>query len=152
MELLAGDVDRLQRRFLAEDLLFEGCWRAPFEVASSLSSVLIALSSGECAFPWAVTLCLSALLPLGSGGGFAELERLLVAQVSDAFAECRVEEPRPVPPRMLPGRRGCPPTFRWNRWVWAWVRSSERVATGGLVLIRIVRTVRGVGDGRFGTS
>ena len=32
------------------------------------------------------------------------------------------------------------------------VRCGKRVGTGGLVLIRIVRTVRGVGDGRFGTS
>ena len=96
--------------------------------------MLIALSSGECAFPWAVTLCirLITLLPLGSGGGFAELERLLVAQVSDAFAECRVEEPRPVPPRMLPGRRGCPPTFRWTgRRVWAcrWLGSKQRASS-----------------------
>ena len=45
VELLADDIDRLRRRFLAGDLLFEGCWRAPFEVAGS---VLIALSSGEC--------------------------------------------------------------------------------------------------------
>ena len=64
MELLAGEVDRLRRRFLAEDSLFEGYWRAPFAVASS---VLIALSSGECAFPWAVTLCIR-LIRAASGG------------------------------------------------------------------------------------
>ena len=64
MELLAGDVDRLRHRFLAEDLLFEGYWRAPFQVASS---VLIALSSGECAFPWAVTLCIRLIRAAPAG-------------------------------------------------------------------------------------
>ena len=29
------------------------------------------------------------------------------------------EATRPVPPRMLPDRQGCPPTFRWNCRVWA---------------------------------